>query len=188
MCGKQRGQRDVRAVAIRAAAGRARGHQNRASQNGGRFEHQLVARRGARCLCSACSAAVERRDARQQRVERDLLQHEAAVVAAVVDQILVPLAEVVVGPLCRPDDRIHRPADRATIRREVGDRTTPAGGFRDRFVTEYLEPGGSAARKARRRRRRCGRTAESAARARADTARCAAPTRAPRPAGSRCSR
>ena len=56
-------------------------------------------------------------DAREQRVERDLLQHEAAVVAAVVDVVQVPLAEVVVGPLAGRVIEVVRPR----IERELLD-------------------------------------------------------------------
>ena len=45
----------------------------------------------------------------EQRVERDLLQHEAAVVAAVVDAVQIPLAEVVVGPLAGRVVEVVRP-------------------------------------------------------------------------------
>ena len=98
MCGSKCRERDIGAVARRAVAGGAGGHQDRAGQHGGRFEQQLVARgRGGRF---APAIAVGRRiHARQQRIERDLLQHEAAIVAAVVDAVQIPLAEVVIGPL-----------------------------------------------------------------------------------------
>ena len=97
--GQQRGERDVGVVATGAVAGGAGGHQDRAGEHGGRFEQQLLARRGGDGRCPRPLAAVERIQARGEGVERDLLQHEAAVVAAIVDEVLIPLAEVVVGAL-----------------------------------------------------------------------------------------
>ena len=90
---QQVGERDVRVVAAGPLPRRAGGHQDRAGQHGRRFEQQLV----SRPLPSP--RLVRDVDARQQRVERDLLQHETAIVAAVVDALQVPLAEVMVGPL-----------------------------------------------------------------------------------------
>ena len=60
---------------------------------------QLVARGGGGSVFAAAVVVGRRIHPRQQRIERDLLQHEAAIVAAVVDVVQVPLAEVVVGPL-----------------------------------------------------------------------------------------
>ncbi len=97
---QQRGQRNVGAVRAGSAAGGARGHQNRTRQNGRRFKYQLLAR---------ARRTLGRRDARQQRVERDLLQHETPVVAAIVDQLLVPLAEVVVRPFAGRVIKLVRP-------------------------------------------------------------------------------
>ncbi len=84
-------KRDVGVMATGAIAGGAGRHKNCAGQNGGGLEHQLLARNGR--------AVGGRIEAREERVERHLLQHEAAVVAAIIDVIQVPLAKVVIRAL-----------------------------------------------------------------------------------------
>ena len=86
--GHEHSQRRGRGMRLRPAAAGGRGHQDGAGQHSGRFEQQLFGRK-----------LVRRFNPREQRVERDLLQHEAAVAALVVDVVGIPLAEVVVGPL-----------------------------------------------------------------------------------------
>ena len=190
MCGSSVGERDVGAVAAGAVAGRAGGHQDRAGQHGGRFEQQLVARAGGRdCVSHAVRAVGERIDAREQRIERDLLQHEAAVVAAVVDVVQVPLAEVVVGPLAGRVVEVVGPRIERQLVDAAADRTRPAGGSPDRsrrglssarsISSSYVPAGDADVVDVQRNR---------AARARGRTAPCAVRIRARRRAGSRCNR
>ena len=82
-----------------------------------------------RSACAVPSSAV---DARQQRVERDLLQHEAAVVAAVVDVLQVPLAEVIIGPLAGRMVEVVGPRVERQLVEQLADRTRPAAEFPDR--------------------------------------------------------
>ena len=181
-------QRHVGVVAGRAVAGGAGGHQDRAGEHGGRFEH------AARRAWTAVAASRPplplggEFDAREQRVERHLLQHEAAVVAAVVDVVQVPLAEVVIGPLAGRVIEIVGPR----IERQLLDqlRIEPGlvqnlrigvGENRQRPFDQLLVD-------ARARRRRRGCTAGSAAPARGRTAPSAVRIRARRPADSRGNR
>ena len=96
---QQRAERYVGAVAagpVTAGAGR---HEDGAGQHGRRLEHQFVVRGGGRRFAASLGAGVQFLDSRQQRIERDLLQHEPAIVAAIVHGVRIPLAEVVVGAL-----------------------------------------------------------------------------------------
>ena len=74
----------------RSFAADAAGHQNRSRQHRGRLLQQLI-RRNLRRVGQPP----------HQRIERDLLHHETAVAAFVVDLVRVPLPEVIVGPLIR---------------------------------------------------------------------------------------
>ena len=85
---QQRRQRDRRIVPAGRIAARAGGHQDRAGQDGRRLIDAIDRIDPWR--------AVPRIAARQQRVERHLLQHEPRVVARAGNMVRVPLSEVVV--------------------------------------------------------------------------------------------
>ena len=129
---KQVRERDVGVVAIGAVAGRAGGHQDRAGEHGGRFEHQLVASWRLQFASLPFLPLVGASSAREQRVERHLLQHEPAVVAAIVDVVADPTGRNGDWAACSPGGRSRRPADRAQALRQAADRTRLVGGFRDR--------------------------------------------------------
>src|SRR5947207_3387239 len=87
-------------MATGSVAGGAGSHENGAGKHGSSFEEQFIAAGGPARFWPARSVSIARRiDAREHGIERHLLQNKAAVVAAVVDAMQVPLAEVVVGPL-----------------------------------------------------------------------------------------
>ncbi len=77
-------------------------------------------------------AVGQRIDAREHGVERDLLQHEPAVVAAVIDVVQIPLAEVVVRAFARRVvEVVGARIERQALRR-AADRTRLVGEFPDR--------------------------------------------------------
>jgi hypothetical protein len=75
---QQRAKRHVRVVASRTISAGAGCHEDGAGQHGRRLRHQFVVR---------FVVALRLFDTRQQRIERDLLQHEAAIIAAVVHPV-----------------------------------------------------------------------------------------------------
>ena len=84
----QRGQRHSGIVGVGPVSAHARSHQHRSRQHGRLLEQNLLAREPA-----VAGQAVE------HGVESNLLQHEAAAAARVVQLVHVPLAEQVIGPL-----------------------------------------------------------------------------------------
>src|SRR5687768_12916274 len=87
-------------MAARTVAGCAGCHQDRTGEHGGRFEQQFLTIRLAAALRSA-GAVRWRVNAREHGIERNLLQYEPPVVAAIVDSMQVPLSEVMIRALAR---------------------------------------------------------------------------------------
>ena len=85
---QERAESRRRIVCLRAAAARARRHENDPGQHGRGLEEQFVAWQ-----------RVGRLDPFEDRVERDLLQHESPVSPLPIEMMRIPLAEVIVRPL-----------------------------------------------------------------------------------------
>ena len=157
---QQRGQRHRRIVRLRPGAGGAGSHQNGAGQNRAGFEQHFIGRQLG-----------DVSDSRQHGIERALLNHKSAVAAFAVDQIGIPLAEMIIRPAVDRMIEIVRPRiDRQFIERiEFEPRRFKQ--IRRRFAAESPVSARSTfdTARSRSRRRRC--TAESVALARADTVR-----------------